>query len=124
MADATTSKVVIIGTHGPEDPERATLPFVMGNAALAMDSEAVIILQATGVLLAKTGTYEHIFASGLPPLQDLLKSFLALGGKLLICTPCIQDRKIEPSMLIEGAEMIAGARVIAEVTESTAVLNY
>ena len=115
---------MIIGTHGPDDPERATLPFVMGNAALVWSSEAVIILQATGVLLAKTGTYEHIFASGLPPLQDLLKSFLELGGKLLMCTPCIQDRKIEPSMLIDGAEMIAGARVIAEVTESTAVLNY
>ena len=39
-------------------------------------------------------------------------------------TKAIQDRKIEPSMLVEGAEMIAGARVIAEVTESSAVLNY
>jgi uncharacterized protein len=124
MPDTKPDRVVIIATHGPEDPERATLPFVMGNAALAMDAEAVVVLQATGVLLAKTGTYEHIFASGLPPLQDLLQSFLELGGKLLVCTPCIQDRKIEPSMLVEGAEPIAGARVIQEVTESSAVLNY
>jgi uncharacterized protein involved in oxidation of intracellular sulfur len=124
MPNTATDKVVIIATHGPEDPERATLPFVMGNAALVMDSEAVVILQATGVLLAKKGTYEHIFASGLPALHELLTSFLESGGKLLVCTPCIQDRKIDPSMLVDGAEPIAGARVIKEVTESSAVLNY
>jgi len=124
MPDAAREKVVIIATHGPEDPGRATLPFVMGNAALVMDSEAVVILQATGVLLAKKGIYEHIFASGLPALGELLKTFLESGGELLVCTPCIQDRKIDPSMLVDGAEPVAGARVIKEVTESVAVLNY
>jgi uncharacterized protein len=124
MAETKSDKVVIIATHGPDDPERATLPFVMGNAALVMESEAVIILQTTGVLLAKKGTYEHIFASGLPSLHELLTAFLEGGGKLLVCTPCVQDRKIDQSMLIDGAELVAGARVIKEVTESTAVLNY
>ena len=52
MSDESADKVVIIATHGPEDPERATLPFVMATAAQVMENEAVIILQGNGVLLA------------------------------------------------------------------------
>jgi len=117
-------KVVVIVTHGPENKELATIPFMMANAALTVDMEAVVILQGSGVLLAQNGVYDHVFAPGLPVLEDLLKSFLTGGGKLLVCTPCIAERKLEMSMLIEGAEAIAGARVIKETTTASAVLSY
>ena len=117
-------KIVIISTHGPEDPERATLPFVMGNGALVMDAQATVVLQGTSVLLAKEGCYEHIFAAGLPPLKQLVDSFIQQGGKLLVCSPCIRERKIEEGMLVRSAEPIAAARVIQECLEANAVLNY
>ncbi len=124
MANGDTEKVTIIATHGPEDPERATFPFMMGNAALVMDCEAVIILQGTAVLLAQKGVYEHIAAAGLPALADQIDTFLQSGGKLLVCGPCVNERKIGIELLVEGSELIAGARVIQEVTESKATLNY
>lgn len=124
MSEEKSEKVLIIATHGPDDPERATFPFVMANAALAMDTEAVIVLQGTGVFLAKKGTFEHVYAAGLPPLKDLMKTFMEQGGKLLVCTPCIKERHIEESMLVENSELIAGARVIQESLEANAVLNY
>lgn len=124
MADQAADKVVIMATHGPEDKERATLPFVMATASQVMECETVVILQGTGVLLAQKGVYDHIFAGGLPPLKSLLEGFMQSGGKLLVCTPCIQERQLEEPMLVEGAELIAGARVIQEVTTASAVLNY
>ncbi len=124
MAEQAVDKVVIIATHGPEDKERATLPFVMATAAQVMEAEAVVVLQGSGVLLAQKGVYEHVFAGGLPPLKDLLATFMAEGGKLLVCTPCIQERQLELSMLVDGAQLIAGARVIQEITTASAVLNY
>jgi predicted peroxiredoxin len=119
-----SKKVVVIATHGPEDKERATIPFMMANAALAADIQAVVILQGNGVLLAQKGVFDHIFAPGLPPLQDLMKNLFGLGGKLLVCTPCINERKLDISMLVDDAEAIAGARVILETTTSSAVLCY
>ncbi len=124
MTDAGCEKVTIIATHGPEDPERATFPFMMANAALVMECEAVVVLQGTAVLLAQKGVYEHVFAAGLPPLAELMESFLKEGGKLLVCSPCVKERQIGIELLIEGAELIAGARVIKETTESKATLNY
>ena len=85
MDEANVEKIVIIATHGGEDPERACLPFVLANASLAMDTQAVVILQGTAVTLAKKGCYEHVFAAGLPPLKELVDSFMELGGTLLVC---------------------------------------
>jgi uncharacterized protein involved in oxidation of intracellular sulfur len=113
-----------MATHGPEDQERATLPFVMATAAQVMECEAIVVLQGTGVLLAQKGIYDHIFAGGLPKLKDLMATFFEGGGKLLVCTPCIHERELETSMLVDEAELVAGARVIQEVATATAVLNY
>jgi len=124
MTEEKKEKLVIFATHGPDEPERAILPFVMGNGALAMDVEAVVILQASAVVLAKKGCYEHVFAAGLPPLKKLVDDFIELGGKLLVCTPCIKERQITTDMLVESAEPIAAGRAVSETLEASGVLNY
>ncbi len=124
MAEGKKEKIVVFATHGSEDPERATLPFVAANAALAMEVEVSVVLQATGVTLAKKGCYEHVFAAGLEPLKKLVDSFLEFGGKLLVCIPCIEERKITPDMLVEKAQPVKSGRVVKEVLEANAVLNY
>jgi len=121
---AETEKIVYIVTHAGEDPERATFPFMLATAAQAMEIEAVVALQGVSVFLAKKGYLEHVAAAGLPALKDLLNNFLAAGGKLLICTPCIRDRHIEESDLIEGSELIAAARLNQEILSANATLVY
>ncbi|KPK34025.1 MAG: multidrug transporter [Phycisphaerae bacterium SG8_4] len=124
MAEESREKIVIFGTHGPEDPERASLPFVIGNAALVMEVDVVVMLQGTAVILAKQGCYEHVFAAGLPPLKDLVDSFLEQGGTLLICTPCIQERAITGEMLLDQAIPVKAARAVMEILEATSVMTY
>jgi uncharacterized protein len=117
-------KIVIVATHGAEDAERATIPFVMANAAFGMGTEAVVILQVTGVTLALKGGADHVFAESLPPLKDLMEGFVEAGGRLLVCSPCLAARKITADKLIDAAEIIAGATVIAEATSARATFNY
>jgi predicted peroxiredoxin len=124
MSEEKREKLVIFGTHGPEDPERACLPFVIGNAALVMEVQVTIMLQAGAVFLAKKGCYEHVFAAGLPPLKDLIQSFIEQGGTLLICTPCIQERNITSDMLVEIAQPVKAARAVMEILEATNVMTY
>jgi uncharacterized protein involved in oxidation of intracellular sulfur len=124
MEETNVEKLVIIATHGCEDAERACLPFVMANAALALDTHAIVILQGTAVTLAKKGCYEHVFAAGLPPLKELVDSFIELGGTLLVCMPCIQERHITKDMLVETAQPIKAARVVMELLEANATISY
>ncbi|MGB6064667.1 MAG: DsrE family protein [Desulfomonilaceae bacterium] len=116
--------VVIIATHAGDDPERATIPFALGNAALAMDEPGIIVLQADGVLLAKKGYAESLHASGFDPLKKLVDSFMELGGRILVCSPCIKERNIDPSELIDKSEVVAGATILSECLNSKAVLSY
>ncbi|MEJ2421117.1 MAG: DsrE family protein [Acidobacteriota bacterium] len=122
--EAKREKLVVVATHGGEDPERASLPFVVANAALVMDVESAVILQSSAVTLTAKGCYEHVFAPGLPPLKDLVDSFLEQGGALLVCTPCLEERKIDKASLIEGAVPVKAGRVVMEVMEATSTLSY
>ena len=121
---AEVEKMVYIVTHAGEDPERATFPFMLATAAQAMDVEVVVALQGVSVFLAKKGYLEHVAAAGLPALKDLVGRYLEAGGKLLICTPCVRERHIEESDLIQGAELIAAARLNQEILSANATLVY
>ena len=116
--------LVVIATHGDEDPERATIPFVMANAALASETGASVILQASGVNLAVKRYTKHVRAETFPPLTDLIKSFFEMGGKLMVCAPCIKTRNITEDELIEGAKVVAAGSVVVATTEADATLTY
>jgi predicted peroxiredoxin len=119
-------KILYIATHAGDNPEKAAMPFVMAIAALAMDIQATVVLQGSGVYLARKGYTENMLPpGGFPPLTKLVSEFLELGGKLLVCVPCIKERKIdEKTDLIEGAQMTAAAALNVEATESKAVFVY
>ena len=74
-------KITYIGTHGAEKPEKASLPFVLANAALAMEVEAVVALQGPAVFLAKKGCLEHVHASGFSPLKELVENRFSFRGR-------------------------------------------
>jgi predicted peroxiredoxin len=120
----TAEKLVIISTTGPENIEKATLPFVVATAAQTLDAQVVIILQSSAVLLAKKGMAENVNAQGFIPLKKLIDTFIELGGQLLLCSPCIKERSIDPEDLIEGAKLVAAGTVAGEVLSATSALTY
>ncbi len=126
MNEAKTEKILYIGTCACENPEKAAMPFVMASAALAMDMEAVIALQGNGVYLAQQGYVEKMTKpGGFPPMVKLLQDFLELGGRLLVCVPCIKERNIdEKTDLVAGAATTAAGALNIEATESKAVFVY
>lgn len=83
MADP--EKLVIMVTHGPDDPEMASIPFALAGAAVASDVEVVMGFQGEGCLLVKKGVAKGISAPGFTPLADLLPTIQELGAKLLVC---------------------------------------
>jgi predicted peroxiredoxin len=119
-----TEKLVFMVLHGPNEPEHATIPFVMACAALASDVDVVIGLQAGGVELGRVGGVDEVEAPGFPPLKKLVADFRELGGHMLVCGPCVNSRGITPDQLIDGAEIVAAGRFIAEITSATNSLVY
>jgi predicted peroxiredoxin len=117
-------KLVIISTIGDENPEKATLPFVLATAAQASDAEVIVILQANAVILAKQGEAEKVNAKGFMPLKELINAYISFGGKLLLCSPCLKERNITKEELIDGSLIIAAGTVVSEVLSAKSVVTY
>jgi predicted peroxiredoxin len=117
-------KVVIISTIGDENPEKATLPFVLATAAQASDAEVVVILQANAVILAKQGEAEKVNAKEFMPIKQLIDTYISLGGNLLLCSPCLKARNITKEELINGSIIIAAGTVVSEVLSAKSVVTY
>jgi uncharacterized protein involved in oxidation of intracellular sulfur len=122
MADS--EKLVFMVTHGSAEPERATIPFVMAAAALASDVAVVMGFQADGVELVRAGVAETVAAPDFPPLAKLLGDVREMGGLLLVCSPCLKSRGIAADDLVDGAEIVAAGRFVAEITSATNALTY
>jgi len=120
----SNEKLVIISTIGDENPEKATLPFVLATASQASEVEVIIILQANAVLIAKRNEAEKINAQGFMPLKELVDTYISLGGTLLVCSPCLKVRNIMKEELIDGAVIIAAGTVVSEVLSAKSVVVY
>jgi predicted peroxiredoxin len=118
------AKIMANCTHGKEDPERATLPFIVGNVAVTADQEAVVLLTVEGAWLATKGYADGIQKEGFPVLKDVLASFVAAGGKVWACGTCTKPRGITEGDLIEGARIVTAANVVEYLASGAATLSF
>ena len=117
-------KLVIIVTHGPDEPELATLPYVMATGALVSDMQVFMAFQGEGVRLITEGGADDIRAEAFPPLSELIGTIGEFGGLLAPCSPCLENRGFTEDVLLDGVEVIGAARLVLEIASATATLNY
>ena len=76
-------KYLIIANNGPEDANRATVPFLTAKALVEKGHDVSIWLYNNSVYLIPEGVAQNIQAPGLPNLEDLLL-FLSMTKKMPI----------------------------------------
>ena len=76
-------KYLIIANSGPEDPNRATVPFLTAKALVEKEHEVSIWLYNNSVYLMPEGVAENVQAPGLRNLEDLVL-FLSMTKKIPI----------------------------------------
>ncbi|MGZ3676107.1 MAG: DsrE family protein [Ktedonobacterales bacterium] len=118
------AKMTIHCTRGAEDPERATLAFVVGNVAASADQDAVVLLTIEGVWLATKGYADGIHKEGFQPLRDVIQAFAGNGGQIWVCGSCAISRGINDTQLIEGAKIVTAAQVVERLASGSASLDF
>jgi predicted peroxiredoxin len=116
--------ILVNCTHGREDAERATLSFVMGNVSATADQPTVVLLTCEGVWLATKGYVDDIEQAGLPPLRDLLGSFVSANGQIWACGSCTGPRGITEVDLVPGARIVTGAMVVEAMAGGARTLSF
>lgn len=110
-------------TRGPEDPDRVTVAFVMANAARALEKAVVVLLSTEGVRAAEPRAIQAIAEPGFAPLNELVEGFLADGGEIWACTPCVKKRNLEGA-LIDGVKLVGAVSALSWVAENGVSLSF
>jgi predicted peroxiredoxin len=117
-------KVMIHNTHGKDDIERATLAFIIANAALNSGQEAIMLLTIEGVWVATLGYANELQADGFAPLAEIIGNFIKNGGQLWVCGTCIKPRNITVDQLIEGAQLVGAAAAVEALVNGAQTLSF
>ena len=118
------AKILVNCTHGKEDPERATLSFIVGNVAATADQEAVVLLTIEGVWLATEGYADGVQRDGFSPAREVIDSFVSNGGQVWACGACTKPRGITDADLIPGAKIVTAANVVEYMAQGASTLSF
>jgi uncharacterized protein len=118
------SRLLIHGSHGKEDPERATLPFIVGNNAAIAGQEVKVMLTIEAVWLATNGGADGVHKEGLPPLADVMKEFVSNGGEVWACQSCTKPRGITDEQLAPGTRIAAAMQAVEFLASGAASLTF
>lgn len=122
MATESRDLVVVI-THGI-DHELSSAGMVIALGGMTAGLKVSIFLTSSGVDIVRRGASDMTHVKPLEPLADMLRDFVARGGTLWACTPCVKSRGYAQENLIEGV-VIAGSSVMHElIKRGAATLSF
>jgi predicted peroxiredoxin len=123
--DMTTPPALLIqGTHGTDNPEKATLPFIVGNVSATADQDTVVFLTSDAVWLATRGYADDITFGDHPPVGKILADFVANGGRVWACGACTGPRGITAANLVDGAAIVTAANLAEALVAGAAAVAF
>jgi predicted peroxiredoxin len=122
MSTETRDLVVMI-THGI-DHEMSSAGLTIALGGMTAGLKVSIFLTSAGVDIVRRGASDTTHVKPLEPLKDMLRDFLARGGTLWACTPCVKSRGYTQESLLEGV-VITGASAMHElIKRGAATLSF
>ena len=61
---------------------------------------------------------------GFAPLKQLMDNFVASGGLLFVCSPCYKKRGLNEACLVDGAQIVGGAKLVEFLSQGAASVSY
>jgi predicted peroxiredoxin len=111
-------------TCAKDNTDKATVAFVVANAAAASDKETMVFLSTEGVRLSQKGYADDIHEEGFSPLRELMENFAKAGGQIYVCSPCFKRRKLDENSLVPGAVVVGGAKLVEFLSDGSPCVTY
>lgn len=112
-------------TAKEDNPNNVTIAFTLGMKSLEKGHNAAVLLLSDAVHLAKKGYVDAIdIGAPFSPVKDVLQQFLDKGGKLVVCSACMEHNGVtEEDGLIDSIEIINADEVIDYITNAKSTLQ-
>jgi len=115
--------LVVMITHGL-DHELSSAALIIALGGMTSGLNVSIFLVSSGVDIVRQGAANFTQVKPIDPLPDMLRDFMARGGKIWACAVCAKNRGYMPEHLLEGV-VISGASVMhALIKGGAATLSF
>jgi predicted peroxiredoxin len=118
-----TRELVVVMTKGA-DHELSSVGFTIANGGMTAGLKVSIFLTSAAVDLVRKRAVDSVVVSPLEPLAALIKDFLARGGRLWACTPCVKARGYEQNDFIAGVEIAGSSKIHELIKAGAATLSF
>jgi predicted peroxiredoxin len=118
------NKFCVSITHAKDNTDKATVGFVVANAAVGSGKETLVFLSIEAVRLSQKGFADTIHEEGFAPLKELMDNFAKAGGTMYVCAPCFKKRKLDENNLVAGASVVGGAKLVEFLSDGSPCVSY
>ena len=119
-----SNKLCISLTYAKDNTDKATVAFVIANAAIASDKDTLVFLSTEGVHLSQKGHAKDIHEEGFAPLAELMANFTKAGGVIWACSPCFKKRGLDEGALVDGCAVVGGAKLVEFLSDGAASVCF
>lgn len=115
--------LVVLVTHGT-DHELSSVAFTIANGGITAGMNVAVFLTSAAVDLVRKRAADTTQVNPLEPLARLVEDFLARGGKIWACTPCVKARGYDAEDLVAGVEITGASKVHELLQAGAATLSF
>lgn len=121
--------MLTVATHGPDQPNLATLPFAALKGAVESGEftdhpPTVFLMQEATYLAHRDVDLSEVKAVGLPPVQEIVEFLLEHGFRMVVCAPCAGPRGVAEEDLADYASMGSSTDLARLIKEHHFVLTF
>lgn len=116
MEIATSGLAILVWSCDRQNPERAATPFVIAQAAAALDKEVEMLFAAQAVqwLLAEHGSEVVGFGPQCLAVRDYLQATSAMGVRIWACSQSLQALECTSDILASQCSGVSGTVAFLE----------
>lgn len=122
-ADSEVSLLVNV-TRGKGDLHSASMGLGLAKAALQRGRHVAVFLNVEAAAFADRGLGADVRFADFPPIADLLRDIVAMGGKVFVCGHCAGVMKVSRDNLAPGIVMSEPGDIISELRPGMVAVTY
>ena len=119
----TPRELVVLVTRGT-DHELSSVAFTIACGGITAGMKVYAFLVSSGVDLVRRKATDITHVPPLDPLKALIQDFIARGGTIWACPPCVNARGYTQQDFIEGVTIQGASAMHAEIKAGAATLSF
>lgn len=119
----SSRELVVLVTRGT-DHEMSSVAFTIACGAIASGMKVYAFLVSSGVDLVRRKAVDITHVQPLDPLKALVQDFLARGGTIWACPPCVKARGYTQEDFIDGVTIQGASAMHERLKAGAAALSF